>query len=280
MDAFVVILFFVGCFLLSAIELRYKIPFAKWIFIIPFCLLIANRSEFVPDTGAYMDFWDELAAFEINEAIAFELGFQYYSSFLKFFIGDDVRLYFAVLTLFNLLLIDFSVFRIEQVLKREAEAGSGIVLYGNRLWRLTDFSIIPLTLYVAFFGLYFNAIILRVGVAFSLLVFASVFAVKTNRRWVDYACLVALCVISYFMHATAVVAIPLLLVLLFSRKYPTQLYLWVWVIAGVIYFTNMSSQLGEKVFSRMLSLTSFTEFTTKLSNYEGSILYEIGCGHF
>ncbi len=274
MDAFVVILFFVGCFLLSAIELRYKIPFAKWIFIIPFCLLIANRSEFVPDTGAYMDFWDELAAFEINEAIAFELGFQYYSSFLKFFIGDDVRLYFAVLTLFNLLLIDFSVFRIEQVLKREAEAGSGIVLYGNRLWRLTDFSIIPLTLYVAFFGLYFNAIILRVGVAFSLLVFASVFAVKTNRRWVDYACLVALCVISYFMHATAVVAIPLLLVLLFSRKYPTQLYLWVWVIAGVIYFTNMSSQLGEKVFSRMLSLTSFTEFTTKLSNYEGSILYE------
>ena len=36
----------------------------------------------------------------------------------------------------------------------------------------------------------------------------------------------------------------------------------------------MSSQLGEKVFSRMLSLTSFTEFTTKLSNYEGSILYE------
>ena len=99
------------------------------------------------------------------------------------FIGDDVRLYFAVLTLFNLLLIDFSVFRIEQVLKREAEAGSGIVLYGNRLWRLTDFSIIPLTLYVAFFGLYFNAIILRVGAGFMSISWRRVTALRHRLFW-------------------------------------------------------------------------------------------------
>lgn len=269
MDILYLILFIIGCFLLSSAEKVVRLNFIKWLFIIPFCLLVANRSVRVPDTDVYMSYFLlEDPSFLFYNDYGYELGFQTLTKMFKFLVGENYTLYFGLIILTNLLIIDFALTRICKIYYLDQHD----LLSSNDLGKSIKenvYSVLPLTLYVAFFGLYFNAIVLRVGIALSLLLLTSSFAIKPNKRVSDYLLIILLLVLSYFFHATAVLGVLVILIILFSKRLSKKTYIWIFSIIGVIYFLNLTSRLGGSVFAFISSLNALTMFSSKLTGYEG-----------
>ena len=282
MDIVYITLFFSGCLLLSLVERQWKIPFAKWIFIIPFCVLIANRSVEVPDTEAYLTYYGlentSLDDYGQIENCGFELGFRVYTKLIKLLVGDEAVWYFAFIALTNLLIIDYSMNRISRLFREEYKNNNlfGKDVGGANVLKESFFSIMPLTLYVSFFGLYFNAIVLRSGIALSLLVFASSIAIKEGKKWRDYLLLIALLCVAYLFHATAVIGGLIIFVVLVTDQLPPKNYLLAWFSIGFLYFTNLFSWFGNMAFSAVASLNTLPFLALKLSYYEGEVVFDIG----
>lgn len=271
MSLIYIILFIIGCFLFAFFERFYKIPFAKWIFIIPFCLVIANRSLDVPDTESYMNYLlSEDASLSNYDDFGFEVGFQTYTKILKNIIDDNYTLYFALITLTNLLIIDFALTRISEIFSQEQDE---LITKDEDSDTKYTYSILPLTLYVAFFGLYFNSIVLRVGISLSLLVLTSSFAIKPQKNIFDYLIIISLLFLGYFFHATAVLGLIIVLIIMYSKQLSIRIYLWICSIIALFYFSNLTSRLGDSVFGFMSSLNSFSALSTKLGNYGGESMF-------
>jgi hypothetical protein len=265
-----IILFILGCFIFSQIERFYKIPSVKWIFIIPFCLIIANRSLDVPDTSIYLNYLiTEDPSISYYENYGFEVGFQTFTKIAKSIVDDNYYLYFTLITLTNLLVIDLALTRIINIFCREEDESFKSLNSLESVELRNKYSILPLTLYVAYFGIYFNAIVLRVGISLSLLVLSASFAIKPQKNILDYSIIVALLFVGYLFHAIAVLGIIIILILIYSKQQSLKTYVWICSLIGIIYFSNLTSRLGDTVFGFITSLNTLSLLSSKLSNYSG-----------
>lgn len=279
MNIFFLLVFFAGCFFVIYLERKSVIPFLKWCFIVPFCFILANRSIKVPDTEAYYDYFYDADSSSIDDFShsSFEIGFQFFSKLIKLIVGDNFTFYLAIIVLLNLLIIDFAtkrvsyLFRIEQENNNKKECFIG----RNRFFINSYFSILPLTLYVAYFGIYLNAIVLRVGIAISLFVLATSYALKEKRTVFDTIIIISLFILGYFFHSTAVFGFLIMFVLFSNFMFSKKTYLFIWLLIGIIYFTNFSTWLANGVFSFMLTLNDLTVLATKLESYDGNVTHEI-----
>lgn len=275
MDISLTLIFFFGCMLLTQVERHYYSPYLKWFFIIPFCLLVANRDLSVPDTEAYVNYFSSTDTFFDNfEASSFEIGFQILSKFINIIIGENFILYFGCITLINLLIINYSINRIGKLFKSEQEISNNAFLGENRFFRNTNFTILPLTLYAAFFGIYVNAIVLRVGIPFSLLILASSFLLKDKKNFLDILIINFLLVLSCLFHATALIGIFILLILCLNINFSIKSYFLGCLLIGLLYLFNLFPLLGNVVFSFIASLNELAFLASKLSPYEGDVLYD------
>lgn len=280
MNLFLLFVFFVGSFLVIFLERRCLIPFLKWIFIVPFCFILANRSLKVPDTEAYFDYFYNSDASGIDDFSnsSFEIGFQFFSKVIKLIVGENFIFYLAIITMLNLLIIDFSakrvshLFQIEQKNNDLEEGFNG----RNRFLSNSYFSIFPLALYVAYFGIYTNAIVLRVGIAISLLVLAASYTLKEKKSISDIFKIIILFVLGYFFHATMLIGFFVVFILFSNKRFSKKRYLWIWFIIGFIYFSNFSTWLGNSAFSFIASLNELTLLASKMSSYEGNVVQETG----
>jgi len=272
-----IIIFIIGCFLFTFFERNYKIPFVKWIFIIPFCLIIANRSLDVPDTGSYINYLlSEDASLSNYDDFGFEVGFQTFTKIAKSIVDENYYLYFTLITLTNLLIIDLSLTRIFNIFCQEDDDSFKALNSLESVELLNKYSILPLTLYVAYFGIYFNAIVLRVGISLSLLVLSASFAIKPQKNILDYLIIVALLFVGYLFHATAVLGIIIILILLYSKQQSLKKYVWICTLIGIIYFSNLTSRLGDTVFGFISSLNTLSMLSGKLNNYGGdSAMFDV-----
>ena len=232
--------------------------------------MIAFRSLDVPDTDVYMNyFMMEDADLLYYNDYGFEIGFQFLTKLIKLVVSDNYQFYFALITLINLVLIFNAVKRINKLHQEEYK-----VLSDSDVSPTTEstgfFSIILLTLYVAFFGLYFNSIVLRVGIAFSLVVFAVSYALKKNKKPVDYIVILLFLILSVLFHSTAILGFIIILIILFSKKHSFKFYFILLSIIAGFYFLNLTSRLGGVVFNIIASLNAFTLLSDKLSNYGGT----------
>ncbi|MDX6182203.1 EpsG family protein [Flavobacterium sp. Fl-77] len=280
MDILLLLFFFIGCFLVTFLERKSLIPFLKWFFILPFCFILANRSLKVPDTEAYYEYFYDSDYTSIDDFShsSFEIGFQFFSKVIKVIVGDNFVFYLAIITLLNLLIIDFATKRISYLFEIE-QKNSGLqdCFYGkNRFLSNSYFSIIPLTLYVAYFGIYTNAIVLRVGIAISLLVLIVSYALKERKSVLDIFKIVGLFVLGYFFHATMLLGIFVVLIMFINKSFPQKRYLWICFIIGFVYFSNLSTLLSISVFSFITSLNELTVLASKMSSYEGNVVQEVG----
>lgn len=278
MNVYLLIFFIVSCFLIIYIERKCYIPFLKWIFIIPFAWLVATRSMKVPDTEMYAEFFEnDLSDFYNFNLVSFEIGFQIFTKLIKAFITDDFILYLAIIVVINLVIIDFSVNNIGKLIQKEqVDSYNKLGFQGsNRFFSNYSFSILPLTLYVSFFGIYFNAIVLRVGMTLSLVVLASSIAIKSKKSYFDYILILLILILGYFFHSTAVFGFLIMFVLFSNFMFSKKTYLWIWLLIGIIYFTNFSTWLANGVFYFMLTLNDLTVLATKLESYDGNVTHEI-----
>lgn len=277
MNIFLIIIFILGCFVFSSIERHFKIKFAKWIFIIPFCFLVANRSENVPDTAVYIEFFKSIdTSKDISGVFGFEIGFEYLGKIIKVLFGNSPTMFMGIISMINLLIIDYSINRINKLLYIEQNINEENFLKNSRFSGNHDYSIIPLTLYISFFGLYFNSIVLRVGIALSLIVLASTFAIKPHKKLKDYLVICLLLTLGYFFHATAIFGVIIILISLFKKTFKLGTHMWIMIVLGAIYILNLSSTLGNKVFDNILNINTLNSLTDKLYSYSGDITYDSG----
>ncbi|OQB31149.1 MAG: hypothetical protein BWY08_00725 [Bacteroidetes bacterium ADurb.Bin174] len=275
MNLIYVLVFFFFCFLFSYVERNVDIPYLKWIFIVPFCILVAGRSVDVPDTEIYMNyFYNEDPSLIYYTDFGFEIGFQLFTKLVKNLTEDNFRVYFACITLLNLILIDYAMQRIYRVFQEEQNNVEKNIESDEDVKDICirHFSILALTLYVAFFGIYVNAIVLRVGFAFSFMLLAASFAINVNKKS-DYLKIALLLVLAYMFHTTALLGIFIVLVLLYSGKFKVTTYLSLSVVIGIIYFINLTPRLGSSVFNLILSFNNLTVVANKLGDYGGEYLF-------
>ena len=270
MDIISISFFFIGCFLFSYLERHFSFAYFRWFFIIPFCILIAFRSLDVPDTEIYVNYYLlEDTDFSYFSNYGFEIGFQFLTKLIKSIIGDNYQLYFALITLINSILIFNAVKRINQLHQDEYKGlSNSAVVPTTESARF--FSIILLTLYVAFFGLYFNSIVLRVGIAFSLVIFAVSYALKIDKKPADYIAVFLFVILSVLFHSTAILGFIIILIIFFSKEQSFKFYFILLSIIAVFYFLNLTSRLGGVIFNIIASLNAFTLLSDKLSNYGGA----------
>lgn len=275
MNVTLIAFFFIGTLIFTHFEMRFKIPFAKWIFIIPFALIIANRSIDVPDTEVYMSYLiSEDTEFYRYLDFGYEPGFQTMTKFYKLVLDDNYTIYFLMITIINLIIIDYSMQRISKVYydedrDRDEESITNHSGLPGQFSYNNNFSIFPLTLYVSYYGLYFNAIVLRVGIALSLVILSASFSIKEKRSKLDYVWIILILTLSYFFHSTALLGVIINLIILFSKRFSNKTYILFWIFIGLFYFTNITSKLGDTIFGMITSLNSLTVVSTKLENYEG-----------
>ncbi|WP_255645270.1 EpsG family protein [Flavobacterium ammonificans] len=277
MNLYFLFFFIIFCFFLCLIERKTYIPHIKWLIIIPFSLIVANRSTKVPDTEAYLEFFNatDPSTFDDFDKFSFEIGFQAFTKIIKFIIDDNFILYFMIIVLINLIIVNFSINRIGKLFKADIENNSNFIFVGeNRFLKNSNFSVLPLTLYIAFFGIYTNAIVLRAGFAVSIIIFTSTFALKSFKSFIDYIAICLLFVIGYFFHVTILIGILVILIMSSNKKFTKKTYLYTWFFIGVVYFTNLASNLGDTTFSLINTINNLTNTVSKISSYEGNVVNE------
>lgn len=279
MDILLLLVFFAGCFFIIYLERKSVIPFLKWIFIIPFCSIVANRSITVPDTDAYFNYYNDCDNTAIDDFAhsSFEIGFQFFTKFLKLVIGNNFTFYIGIIILLNLLLINYGTKRMSYLFRVEQENNDERQFFigNNRFFINSYFSVLPLTLYVSYFGMYLNAIVLRVGIAMSLLVLAVSYVLKEKKNVFDFLKIISIFILGYYFHSTMLIGVLVVLVMFSKITFSKKTYLWISFFVGFVYFSNLSAWLGNTVFSFVTSLNELTVLASKMSSYEGNVVQDV-----
>jgi hypothetical protein len=261
MNIWLVSIFFVYAVLIVELSRKSRFLWGVLGIAIPFIILIATRSNLVPDTQNYIDLYKGLFLSNFTEKVGvYEMAWLILSRCIKFFAGNNYVIFFGVLTTINIIIIAFAARR--------------LVRQSNEIVRNQYFFIALFTiLYMAFFGLYYNAIVLRAGIALSLLVLATTYCVQAKKKKIDYLIIVFLIFISGNMHITTTVLGGVVICLLFfTKQYSVKRYYLLWGIIGMVYFGNLFGGWISDIFNRgdissILSIGLFQEDFTKKMDY-------------
>ncbi|WP_336664138.1 EpsG family protein [Elizabethkingia meningoseptica] len=263
MDIIILFAFVLICFLSISIEKRIQRSFSTILISILFCFIIATRNSHVPDTDGYIIYFnlEDSDLKNISNVVSYEIGFRFLTKILKN-ITENVQLYFAVITLLNLILINFSskiiIKNYNYFVEKSQDNKSKIFFISSLI----------LLLYVAFYGIYLNAIILRAGIAFSFVFLSSSLALIPKKNLHHYLLIVVSLFIAYLFHSTAALGIIIVFILLFSKQFSRQWYISLLIITFFVYTFNIFSSLGIYIFSNIGGLLGgFSELSTKLGSY-------------
>ena len=127
----------------------------------------------VPDTKEYVEFYEQIEAGNLVSFVlfSFEPGFQLLGHFVKLIAGDRPVIFLAVIPIINISLILLSIRKITRQIDANMSAKY----------------IAAIVLYFAYFGLFYNAIVLRAGIAISVLVYSTTILFNPDlkkRDWV------------------------------------------------------------------------------------------------
>ena len=166
-------------------------------FIFFFASLAAIRFNTVPDTKAYIMHYADVAKLPFNDFgfYYFEPGYVFLAKLNYRIFGENYRFFFFFLTALNCLLVAVCV---KTFFCNERETSKYVVL--------------SLLYYVSFYGLYFNFIVLRFGLAGSFFLLSLANFRKRNVRSVIFYVVSVLCHMSFF------IVLPFYICIFFRKK--------------------------------------------------------------
>jgi hypothetical protein len=261
MNIWLVFTFFFYAILLVEVARQSKSSLGILGIAIPFIILIATRSNLVPDTLSYINIYKSLFVNEFTEKEGlYEIGWLMLSRCIKLFAGDNHVVFFGAIATINIIITAFTA-------RRLASQSNEIVC--KRSFFIALFTV----LYMAFFGLYYNAITLRAGLALSLLALATSYCVQIKNKKIDYLKIAFLVFVSGNMHVSATVfGIIVICLSLFTKQYSLKMYYILWGVVGMIYLGNLFGSWITEIFSKeqissILSMDIFQDDFTKKMNY-------------
>ncbi|MGD6856663.1 EpsG family protein [Bacillus infantis] len=225
MNIYLLVSFIVFVLIGGSIDLVYKKN--SKIFLISICIffaiIVASRSvNIVPDTLGYLTAYLSLDTFTFYTSetapSGFELGFIYLSELIKMFAGPYYFIYFLFITIINLIIIVFSLKNIfETNLK-----------YSNIF--------VAIAIYISYYGFYYNAIVLRAGIAISIILLAASLALK--KKWLVSISLVLLAIT---FHQSAIIGLVILLILKLKIRFSKKKYFIIWLVIGIVLFSKIGT---------------------------------------
>lgn len=229
-----------------------------------FSLMMAFRPMTVPDTLAYTDRYlkmDVFTRYPVSSMMvtkfSFEVGYVAFNQFIKFFAGNFYRILLFVIPAINIGLITFASKRIMCHVDRE--------VYGMDDGRGRKFNfVLMLCLYTCYFGLLYNGIILRAGLALSLLFCA--FAMYMDKKYISMAAFFAL---AFAFHRMALIGMFIVLIYHILPALKRKHYLYIWSSIGIFALIHGGDRLIKFTVSfiqMIFSRVSFLTFSHYLDN--------------
>ena len=242
-----VILLFVA---IGSISMLFKTKYSYIPLLFYFILIIGFRSLDVPDTEPYVLFFQGL-----NQSSLFDQSFLYEKGFvaLSFLIKqltNNYNYYFAIIAFLNVLLVGYS-FKCLTKNEKVKNSKSMLIAYLS---------------YMSFFGFFYNAIVLRAGLAISCLML-----ILTIR---DRRIKVILFILAFLFHRTSLFFIIGYLVFFYAKKKTNKTY---FLIGLLLIFIHVSGfpvwfiQYLVGFINQLLDSLSGTDFA-KLQHYSKDLL--------
>jgi len=240
----------------------YKRSYGSWYIIFVFAYIVATRSIMVPDTDAYLSYFniEDTNLKEYSNIVTFEYGYRFITKVLKYLLNEST-LYFGAICILNMVLMKYGGRRLVNSYNvSTTEEKSNKIIYISPLF---------LILYISFFGIYLNAIVLRVGLAFSLIFLAATFALNYSiGRIIKLAIIFLICTAAYLIHSTAIFGAIIMILLIFSNQKKKEFYISSLIIIFLIYLFNLSGPLGVIMYNLISSTQSDIAFFNKVGGYD------------
>lgn len=220
--------------------------------IIVFALFfITYRGLYYPDTTGYAKFYNfvetnklYLSPSDLPGTFTFDLGYSIFNQLIKYFFGPNFRILFLSITLINFSLV-YLVFK--KLYNYFFNRNSNAFLLG-----------VFFSIYVSYYGLLYNAAVLRAGLSMSILLVAYLCALK--KKWVLYVLSIILAVL---FHSSAIIGIIITILLITNFALSKKQYTVLWIIMGILYLFR----LGENIVSAFPRLFGF------LSQYDSLYVF-------
>lgn len=222
------------------------------ILIAAFSAMIAFRPDTVPDTMSYKEIFGRISpnfsyGFDLfGEYDSVEYGFLYLIVFFKY-LSNSVTLFF-----FMLCFLSVSI-----VMK-------GIQMIVENLTRREFCFPFVFAVYISYFGIYYNGIAIRQGLAIAFCTVALAFFLK--RKYL--LCLV-LTFIAFLFHRLSFIAIPIFLLykLLGKLRISSKTYFICLLVLLVYCFSGLGYYVNKYAFSLLLSILNLIGLGKAYSNY-------------
>ena len=243
MNIILTIIVFFFCILLSYANIKYK---NKYIYILASLLLsliVGIRTTNVPDTENYLDFFDNISFSNLLSSYTFEPGFQLFTLFLKYVTLGNPIIYFFAVSIINCSILYYSLKNID-----EDDNKNPTLL---------------LVLYYAFFGLFYNAIVIRAGIAISIVIYAISLdyasqVKEVHRKTIKIISLFALAI---SFHYTALLGIFVYFIYKKAIRFTRLSYLIIWLIIFLIAISNSSIYIVNSLVKLIISIFDLVQGT-------------------
>lgn len=213
--------------------------------IILFLLFIVFRPLSLPDNIFYTDLYEyynilphEYSQRTFLQIIKAESGFYILTSICKYLYGsNNYQLFFLTISLVNLVLFSLaSDLFIKKYYDRQT-------VFKNNF--------IPLFLiYISYYGFMYNMIVLRAGIALSLLYYSV--ALLTHKKYYKF---ILVLLLSIFFHRSAILGVFLILSYIILPILSKKQYLILWFFILIIYLSRLDRYLSDLNINNLLGLS-------------------------
>ena len=227
-------------------------------------MIMAVRDIKVPDTEGYVEwFLKDYGIFDFANS-PHEKGYTIFSRVFHVVFGDFYQLYFAFFPLFNFYL-----------LSKASRIICSVMTHSKKT--IVDSIIVPFNIlflfitYFSYYGIYHNAIVIRAGVATSLLILSLALLLRNNNKK-DIIGSVFYFFLALSFHTSVLVCIPMFWLVRHNLNITNDLYRI--ILTGIFFIYLLSPYLNvimdpiNQLFL-VLSSSDNTEFS-KFEYYDGS----------
>ena len=257
-------IFFIVFCLFYAFVLEKYIKFTQrkfylWVLLLAFCIILALRPESTPDTIAYIysfqsiDVGDFIFANILQKYYIYGVGLEVgYVNLVKIFklFSDDYRFFFFFTALTG---IFTATWGLTELYKK--------IVPSNQYSGYTQI----FALYVACYGLLYNGITLRAGIAMGLGIYSVGLLLNGGKKQPSI-----LLFLGFLIHRSAILYLVIYLAIKYLPLIPQRVHILIWVLIGVLYIGDWNLVLMQSFNSFLFSM--FSDIGISSSGY----LLEIG----
>ena len=216
-----------------------------FIFAIIISLIFSFRGLYTPDTFAYVDAYKNIDLFNIvNTNIRnFEFGFILLMSIIKYIFGNEYKIFFFFTSIISYIIIYFSLTDIFLLSKSKGK-----------------YYMLAMILYSSFYGIYYQGIVLRAGLAILFYYYSIIQLIK--GKYIKFFCL---CIISVLFHKSILFVLTMPFIFLYKKEHSNKFYNIIILLILCFAFAKLYLFISPVL---LIQMKNFIAFFNSLNKFE------------